>query len=88
MYVGAGSERDKKQFIVMQCDKWCGRDVSLGVVGMQRTGNSGSVCVRERERDWRGKGSCNQVFHLGLETLGKVEEDTEVEKNISVLRGA
>lgn len=51
MYVGAGSERDKKQFIVMQCDKWYGRDVSLGVVGMQRTGNSGScVCERKRER--------------------------------------
>ena len=46
------------------------------------------MCVRERERDWSGKGSCNQVFHLGLETLGKVEEDAEVEKTIFVLRGA
>ena len=82
MYVGAGSKRDK-QFTVMQCNIWYGRDVSLGVVGMQGTRNSGScVCERERER------SCNQVFHLGLETLGKVEEDAEFEKIISVLRGA
>ena len=80
MYVGAGSKRDK-QFTVMQCNKWYGRDVSLGVVGMQGTHNSGS-CVRERERSY------NQVFHLGLEILGKVEEDAEVEKTISVLRGA
>ena len=49
MYVGAGSKRDK-QFTVMQCNKWHGRDVSLGVVGMQGTHNSGS-CVRERERE-------------------------------------
>ena len=48
MYVGAGSKRDK-QFTVMQCDKWHGRDVSLGVVGMQGTGNSVS-CVCEREK--------------------------------------
>ena len=55
----------------------------MGVVGMQGTRNSGS-CVRERERER----SYNQVFHLGLEILGKVEEDAEVEKTISVLRGA
>ena len=86
MYVGAGSKRNK-QFTAMQCGKWYGRDVSLGVVGMQRTGNSGS-CVCERERKRERERSCNQVFHLGLETLGKVEEDAEVEKTISVLRGA
>ena len=43
------------------------------------------MCVRERKERER---SCNQVFHLGLETLGKVEEDAEVEKTVSVLRGA
>lgn len=65
MYVGAGSERAKKQFIVMQCDKCYGRDVSLGVVGMQRTGNSDS-CVCEREREiGEGRGHVTKFSILG-----------------------